>query len=190
MNLEATLIPISLPKPWPNFLTGIDAALPRTVNLHCIGGFVLILYGIPRSTGDLDYTEVVPRDAAAEVEAIGGKGSALNKKYRLFLQSVGVHDLPDGYESRLLELRSNLQKLKLSTLEPYDLLLSKLPRNSPKDQEDAKYLIRKLNLQFEIFNSRWTKEMAHWIANRERHELTIKLWAEYFPKPSKATSES
>jgi len=175
--------PLSLSKPWSNFLTAIDNALSQTVNLHCVGGFILTaLYGIPRPTGDIDYIKVVPREANQEIQALAGERSALGKKYKLSLQSVGVYDLPDDYESRLQELPLNLKKLKLWAVDPYDLLLSKLPRNSPKDREDAKYLIRKLGLQFEIFYDRWQKEMAPWIANPDRHELTIKLWADYFPK--------
>jgi hypothetical protein len=79
------------------------------------------------------------------------------------------------------ELDLELQKLSLRVLEPYDLLLSKITRNSPKDREDAKFLIRKLKLTFAPFYARWKQEMAPWVANRDRHELTVQLWKEYFP---------
>lgn len=175
--------PMALPKPWADFLKDVDSALSRRVDLRCLGGFVLTtLYGLPRVTGDIDYIEVKPREAVNEIEEVGGPGSALAKKYRVNFQHVGIADRPEEYESRLQELKLNLRNLKLWALEPYDLLLSKLPRNSPKDREDAKYLIRKLNLEFGIFNDRWQKEMAPWIANRERNETTVQLWKEYFPK--------
>lgn len=175
--------PLELPRPWSGFLKGVDAVLSAPVNLICIGGFVLTaLYGLPRPTGDIDYIEVRPQRAANEVNQVGGPTSELAKKYRVSLHNVGVADWPDQYEARLEELKLNLRKLKLSVLEPYDLLLSKVPRNSPKDREDAKYLIRKLNLEFAVFNDRWEKEMAPWIGNRDRHQLTVELWKEYFPK--------
>lgn len=139
------------------------------------------LYGIPRYTADLDYIDVTPRTAANELEKIAGKESALCKKYRLFLQNVAIADLPEEYESRLQELSVNLEKLKLWVLDPYDLLLAKVTRNSPKDQEDAKYLIAKLRLEFKTFDDRWKAEMAARVANRERHDLTMELWKEYFP---------
>jgi hypothetical protein len=179
----ATDIAVSLPKPWPDFLNEVDAQLSQEVNLHCIGGFVLAaLYGIPRPTADLDYIQAVPREAADEVEKIAGRGSALCKKYLLFFQRVGIADLPEEYESRLQELKLNLEKLKLWGLDPYDLLLSKVPRNSPKDQEDAKYLNSIMRLDFKRFQDRWQKEMAPWIPNRPRHNLTMELWKEYFPR--------
>lgn len=175
---------VTLPKPWPGFLKAVDAELNRTVALHCIGGFVLAaLYGVPRPTGDLDYIEVVPRGAAQEVERIAGRESPLAKKFKLFLQGVGIADPPDEYESRLTRLNLGLEKLQLWVLDPYDLLLSKMMRNSPKDREDAKYLINKLNLDFAAFEERFLTEMAPWIPNRDREALTVKLWREYFPKP-------
>jgi hypothetical protein len=125
---------------------------------------------------------VIPRDAFDEIEKAGGTTSPLATKHHLRLQRVGVADYPDGYVSRLEELQLDLHNLKLWVLDPYDLLLSKLSRNSPKDREDAKYLLRKLNLEFATFNDRWQKEMAPWIANRERHETTVQLWKEYFGK--------
>lgn len=181
--MTATKISISLPEPWPDFLQEVDAGLSRGVNLHCLGGFVLTaLYGIPRYTGDLDYVEAKPREAANDVEKIGGRGSPLSKKYKLFLQNVGIADLPDEYESRLEKIELKLKKLKLWALDPYDLLLSKLSRNSPKDQDDAKYLISKMKLRFETFENRWKQEVAPWISNRDRHDLTIELWQQYFRK--------
>jgi len=78
----------------------------------------------------------------------------------------------------------NLEKLKLLALDPYDLLLAKVTRNSPKDQEDAKYLIGKLTLEFRTFYDRWEKELRPSVANRPRHDLTIALWKEYFPQES------
>lgn len=173
---------LSLPKPWPAFLKEIDTQLSQEVNLHCLGGFVLTaLYGIPRFTGDLDYIEVTPRAAANELEHIAGRESALCKKCGLYLQNVGIADFPVEYESRLQQLKLELTKLKLWALDPYDLLLAKVTRNSPKDQDDAKYLICKLKLNFQTFSDRWKKEMAPSTGDRARHNLTIELWKEYFP---------
>ena len=187
MNIVAAQVTVSLPKPWLAFLKEVDAALSEPVTLQCLGGFVLTaLYGLPRYTGDLDYIQVIPREAADQVEKIGGRESALCKKHRLFLQGVGgIADLPAEYESRLQQMKlENMEKLKLSALDPYDLLLSKISRNSPKDQEDAKYLIPKLKLEFEPFQNRWQQEVIPWVAtNHERHDLSMQLWKDYFPKP-------
>lgn len=178
----ATATTISLPKPWPDFLKEVDTKLSQRIDLQCLGGFVLtVLHAIPRPTDDLDYIAVISRSVADEIEQVAGKGSALCKKYRLYFQSVGIADLPEDYESRLQEIKVNLEKLKLWALEPYDLLLSKVTRNSPKDQDDAKRLISKLKLDFKTFHDRWERELAPMVSNRRTHDLAIELWKEYFP---------
>jgi|SRR5580704_12056285 hypothetical protein len=171
-----------LPQPWSAFLNEVDQALKAPVELHCIGGFVFTtLYGLPRPTDDLDYISVTPKDAIRELQALGGIGSRLSKKFKVFLQPVGaIPDLPDSYEDRLTDLNIGLAKLSLKVLDPYDLALSKLTRNSPKDREDVKFLAAKLNLSFEVLSERFNSEMKPWIPNLDRHALTLKLWQEYF----------
>ncbi len=171
---------VTLPKPWPDFLKAVDAELSREVSLHCIGGFVLAaLYQIPRPTGDVDY---IASHDAQEIERVAGQESALAKKFKLFFQGVGVAEFPYEYESRLMKLDLGLDKLQLWVMDPYDLLLTKMTRNNPKDREDAKFLIKKLDLEFASFENRFLDEMAGWIPNPDRHALTVKLWHEYFPK--------
>ncbi len=50
-----------LPSPWNEFLIELDGTLNEPLELHCIGGFVLVhYYGLPRTTGDIDYHSAVP----------------------------------------------------------------------------------------------------------------------------------
>jgi hypothetical protein len=177
-DLELPLLP-----PWPQFLAGVDQNLPHAVEIHCLGGFVLTgVYGIARATADLDYVAVIPEQLGEELERIAGRGSDLAKKHRVYLQAVGgIVDLPDEYESRLTTLPLGLGKLTLRSLEPYDLILSKLTRNSPKDMQDVRALAQKLNLEFDILMKRFQTEM--WVANRDRHEQTLNVaWKDYFFK--------
>jgi len=171
-----------IPSPWPSFLREIDQALTAPVELHCLGGFVLtVLYGLPRPTDDLDYITVIPKDASEELENLAGRGSKLRRKYRLFLQNAGaVPDLPENYEDRLTQLDLGLSKLTLRVPDPYDLALSKLTRNSPKDREDVKALSARLALSFKILRERFESEMKPWLPNLERHLTTLRLWEEYF----------
>ncbi len=175
-----------LPSPWPAFLKEIDQALTAPVELHCLGGFVLtILYGLPRPTDDLDYISVIPLESAKELESVAGLGSKLCKKYKVFFQSVGgITEVPESYEERLIPFDLGLGKLSLKVLEPYDLVLSKLARNSPKDREDVKFLAAKLKLSFKTLMARFEAEMPG-LANLDqhlhnRHRNTLELWKEYF----------
>ena len=173
---------VALDKTWQKFLEELDASLSTPVELICVGGFVLYaVYGIPRVTGDIDYLSVHPADAADELESLAGAGSKLAKKYKIQLQPVGgIADYPEDFAERAQELDLGLKNIRLLAVDPYDLLLSKLPRNSPKDRDDAKWLIQQLDLNFATMQERWKKEMAPWIANADRHGLTLRLWKEFF----------
>jgi len=57
-NNEAGL----LPSPWREFLAELDGMLHESLELHCIGGFVFTyFYGLPRTTGDIDYYTAILR---------------------------------------------------------------------------------------------------------------------------------
>lgn len=170
---------IKLPSPWPEFLAAVDQRLSHRAELHCVGGFVLaVLYGIPRPTADIDYIGVNPE--SNEIDEMAGRESRLCRQYKLYFQRIGgIADFPECYEERLTELPLDLQKLVLKALDPYDLILSKLTRNSPKDSEDVKFLAKKLQLNFSTLYERWKKEMT-FVPNAERHETTLKLWNSYF----------
>jgi Nucleotidyltransferase of unknown function (DUF6036) len=170
----------NLPRPWPAFLADVDQSLSEPVELHCVGGFVLTaVYGIPRSTADIDYIAVVPQQAIEDLERIAGRDSALAKKHKVWVQLVGVADYPENYDSRLTTLPLGLKKLTLRTFGPYDLILSKLTRNSDKDMEDVRALAQKLNLKFDVLMKRFQTEMT--VPNRARHEQTLNVvWKDYF----------
>lgn len=73
-----------LPLHWNAFLSEVDELLDNSVELHCLGGFVLAaLYGLRRPTGDVDYIAAIPSDTVTDLEQTAGRGSALNKKHGL-----------------------------------------------------------------------------------------------------------
>jgi hypothetical protein len=150
-----------------------------------VGGFVLtVVHGIPRTTADIDYISAVPHQSTENIDRIAGRNSQLALKHKVFLQAVGgVSDYPENYESRLATLPLGLTRLTLRILEPYDLLLSKLTRNSPKDMQDVRALVQKLSLNFEVLKKSFQAEMS-WVPNRERHEQTLDgFWKDNFTAP-------
>ena len=77
--------PGKLLDPWRSFLNALDAKLKGPVALRCLGGFVVTQqYGIGRSTSDIDFLSVTTASAQDNVEALGGLGSDLFKKYRVY----------------------------------------------------------------------------------------------------------
>ena len=74
-------MPAKIPEPWLSFLHDVDRALARSVAVHCLGGFVLtVLWELPRPTGDVDFIEIEPAEAASELLRIArwycGAGSS------------------------------------------------------------------------------------------------------------------
>lgn len=145
-----------LPLRWDGFLDEVDQLLPTSVELHCLGGFVLAaMYGLPRPTGDLDYIAAIPFDGISDIERVAGRGSALHRKHGLYFQHVTVADVPEDYADRLTELFPGyFSRLRLLALEVHDLVLAKLVRNSPVDLDDAKFLARTGRLDEAVIQQR------------------------------------
>lgn len=169
-----------LPSPWDDFLVEVDRQLSQPIELHCLGGFVLtVCYGLPRPTNDVNYVSVAPNHAQALLEAIGGRDSKLAKKHRVYLQYVGWVSLPEDYAERLVEMfAGRFERLRLLALEPYDLALSKLERNSPKDREDVQYLARTVPLDPALLRARYESELRPYLAREKWHDQTLQLWLE------------
>jgi len=165
-----------LPSPWREFLTELDQLLEAPVDLHCIGGFVLVyFYGLPRSTGDIDYYSAVP--ANVNLPEMAGEGSELHKKHKVALHKVAVTTLPEDYVNRLTEmLAGQFTNLRLFVPDPYDCILSKLDRNSTKDRDDAEYLFQTQRLNAQILRDRYNTELRGLLMGPDdRHDKTLEL---------------
>ena len=173
-----------IPPRWREFLAAVDAALTEEVRVHCLGGFVItMLHQFPRPTSDIDYIETVPGDAAAVLQAVAGKDSHLCKEHGLYFQQVtGVASLPESYQDRLAEVSEGaFQHLRLFALEPHDLALSKLTRNSPIDQGDVEFLAKTVPLDPGILRDRYEREFRPYaLGNPDWNDQTLKLWLETF----------
>jgi hypothetical protein len=169
-----------LPEPWHSFLSDIDRALYKPVVLHCIGGFaVAMLYNLPRPTVDVDCFSVVPEEEIARLQSLAGRASPLHRQHSVYLQHVAVVTVPENYAERLKPLPgAHFRRLKLFGLEAHDLALSKLERNSARDREDVKFLARAAPLTLSMLKRRYDEELRPYLANPERHDLTMRLWLE------------
>jgi hypothetical protein len=68
--------------------------------------------------------------------------------------------------------------LRLFALDPYDLALSKLARNTQRDRDDVKHLARTVPLDLNVMHERYEKELRPDLGNPEREDLTLKLWTD------------
>ena len=170
-------MPPDIPTPWDAFLNELDRSVEEPVELHCLGGFVLtMLYGLKRPTADVDVLAVRP---PINLDPLAGIGSPLHKRHRVYLQLVTVLEAyPEDYEERLTEMfRGAFKNLRLLALDPHDLALTKLRRNSQRDREDVLHLAIAAPLDIETLRARY-REMRPLLANPEREDLTLRLWIE------------
>lgn len=175
----------SLPTPWKEFLSEIDALLEEPLALHCIGGFAACyFYGFPRTTGDIEYYKPIP--ANFNLIEVAGEGSVLAEKYKIRLHDVSVTNLPEDYATRLTEMfPGTFKKLRLYAPDPYDFILSKLERNEAKDRDDADYVFKTRQLSSQILRERYEEELRPYLANEEKHNTTLELWIEIFETPTR-----
>jgi hypothetical protein len=168
------------PEPWLGFLTELDAEARHRVDLHCLGGFVVThAYGFNRTTSDVDVIMFVPKTEASRLIGLGQKASALHRRYKVYLDPVTVVTPPEDYEKRMNEMFPSIFKnIRLFALDPYDIALTKIERNSPKDREDVKYLARTVPFDTDVLRERYHKELRDYLLVPEREDLTLKLWIE------------
>jgi hypothetical protein len=166
------------PEPWDSFFRELDAAVQSIARLDCIGGFVVtLLYGLERPTADIDVVELAPRDAAEKMMELGIRGGPLHRKYHIYLDRVSVAAIPENYEERLVEMFPGAYRnLHLMALDPYDLALSKLERNSQKDRDDVRFLARTIPFDLAVFQERYTTELRWQLGVPKREDLTLQLW--------------
>jgi hypothetical protein len=158
------------PEPWRSFFDDLDRLLPEPVALHCFGGFALIYaYEVARTTNDVDFIGVVPNPMRRTLSELGGRGSALHGKHKVYLDPVTVATLPDGYEARLKPLFSgSWRRVQLYALEAHDLALSKLERNFERDRDDVERLARAGHIHPEVLRSRYYEELRPYLAHQQR----------------------
>ena len=142
-----------------------------------MGGFAAtLLYGLPRATSDLDVLLIAPREQREPLLELGIRGGTLHKKYKVFLDYVGVATVPENYEERLTEMFPEAYKhLRICALDPYDLALSKVERNIQRDRDDVKHLAQFVPLDLKVLKERYEKELRWQLGNTEREDLTLKL---------------
>lgn len=167
-------------EPWKSFLTELDALLKGPVELRCLGGFVVTQqYGVGRETSDIDYLTVVAQSPDDNIEALAGLGSILHRKYRLYMQHVGVATPPSDYASRMTRMfpAAHWKKLTLFALDATDIALSKLERNSDRDREDFLRLTRAGYIDTRILKERYYAEHRPYLLSKHTwHDKTLALW--------------
>lgn len=161
-------------EPWRSFLSSVDENLQDDVALHCLGGFVVtMLYGLARSTADVDVITIAPGGVGNYLRSLAGKGSELHRMSGVYLDFVAIAPVPEDYEQRLTEMfPGTFKHLRLFACDPYDVALSKLERNIQRDRDDVRYLARTIPFDLRTLKERYETELRPILGNPDREDLT------------------
>ncbi len=92
----------TLHEPWSSFLHDLDKELAGPTQVHCFGGFVVAeYYGLSRSTADVDVIAAAGASSLEDLQRIAGRGSALAKEHRVYVDIVTIATVPEDYAHRL-----------------------------------------------------------------------------------------
>jgi len=169
------------PSPWKEFLLALDAKMTEVCTLPCFGGFAVTQeYGISRQTSDIDVLDVDPPRAVDFLIREGGLGSPLAIEHKVYLDFVGIANPPYEYESRLHPMYPGaFQHLRLMVMDPYDVALTKLKRDSDKDFQDVLQLAEKIPFDLELFEKRYNQELRdNTTGKAEDNDITFNRWME------------
>lgn len=169
-------------EPWRSFLAELDGLLEGPVELRCLGGFVVTQqYGIGRETSDIDFLWVLTQTPRDDIESLAGLRSKLHRKYRLYMQHVGIATPPADYADRLTRMFPSApwKRLTLFALDATDIALSKLERNAERDREDFLRLVQAGYIDRQVLKERYYEELRPYLLNRiSWHDKTLELWLE------------
>ena len=137
-------------------------------------------HGFARETADLDVLTVVPREAGHRVFQLAGKGSALHRKHRVYIDRVGIANYPVDYEERLVRAFPLWPKVRLWALEPHDLALTKLERSNDRDIPYVMFLAQAGLITRVTLMSRFETELEPYIPERTPgwNRTTLRMWVD------------
>ena len=134
-----------------DFLGEVDKELSHKIVVVAVGGTAMTLVKAKPSTIDIDFT--IPGefyDEFAKAKKIVNPGFRVD----LFHDgAVFTTMLPEDYLKKSKLIRTSLKNLQLRTLDPVDIIITKIARLDKRDEQDIESCIKK----FKIKKSQITK---------------------------------
>ena len=127
-----------------DFLEELDKELEREITVVAVGGTAMTLHNAKASTIDVDFT--IPAEDYAEFHRVldlvphGFKVDTWNNGM------VFSQDLPDDYLENSRPVRTKMKNMKLKTLDPLDIIVTKIGRLNERDKEDIATCIKKFKI--------------------------------------------
>jgi uncharacterized nucleotidyltransferase DUF6036 len=142
---------------------------------------VTMQFGISRATSDIDVLPTISPEVLSSLQRIAGHGSELHRRFKVYIQPVGVVTYPENYSERLVRMwpEFKFDYLRMYALEAHDLALTKLERNQDVDRQDVQNLAKGGHIDPRTLRERYLSELRpNLLSGAEKHDLTIDLWIE------------
>ncbi|QLH11251.1 DUF6036 family nucleotidyltransferase [Nitrosarchaeum sp. AC2] len=123
-----------------DFLEELDKELERKITVVAVGGTAMTLHNAKASTIDVDFT--ITAEDFGEFHRVldlvphGFKVDTWNNGM------VFSQDLPEDYLEKSKPVRTKMKNMKLRTLDPLDIIITKIGRLNERDKEDIATCIR------------------------------------------------
>lgn len=127
-----------------DFLEELDKELDHGITVVAVGGTAMTLHNAKASTIDVDFT--IPTEHYSEFHRVldlvphGFKVDTWNNGM------VFSQDLPDDYLTKSKHVRTKMKNMKLKTLDPLDIIVTKIGRLNERDKEDIATCIKKFKI--------------------------------------------
>jgi hypothetical protein len=123
--------------------------------------------------------EIAPTEVGQTMLALGAHGGSLHKKYKVYLDRVGVAKVPENYEDRVTEIFPKVFKhLRLLALDPYELGVIETGTQPTTGSRRRKAFGEDDSLRSCDMKERYQTELRLQLGNPEREDLTLRLWIE------------
>ncbi|MBI4667605.1 MAG: hypothetical protein HY747_00200 [Elusimicrobia bacterium] len=166
------------------FLKELDRRLQelrpgRKTSIYVFGGAAVVIgYGAPRATEDLD-VYIEETEIEKKLLEWGGPDSDLCRKHNLYLQKANATFMPieePDWKDRAKEvLKGALKNLKVMVLGKTDLILSKLGRFNSRDQGDIQYLLKKFKVDPQRLISDYKSARSYYVGNLKELDAAFNI---------------
>jgi hypothetical protein len=148
------------------------------IQLHLIGSTALFLStDYDRGTKDTDILETseITGVVSQQLEALAGKRSLLSREFRMYIDVVkqGLPFLPQTPIFHEVAIPTGLKNFLIRTLDPVDVVVSKLNPFRPQDVEDIQFLVNKKFVSHENLLERFKLAIDYYSIDARAEDLPI-----------------
>ena len=164
------------------WLKKIGSQLERNITLIAVGGTAMTLLNLKESTIDVDF-DVSKKDHSAFKRSI----KLVKGKFRVdvFLDGyIFSEQLPLDYRDIANELKdTKFKNLSLKTLNPVDIIITKVARYNARDEEDISLLLKNFKISRKEVEERFEKTIGSYAGSEDNFRNNFNfILKKHFPE--------